>query len=525
MDSQFVDVDTQLSKQGAERASKPFLISIDQGRQITFGELNEISNQIACFLHERGVARGDRVSLLVENTIECVLVYLGVQRYGAVANPVNIQVNAKNVAHILHDVEPAMVVYNESDSTFASALRESAPQAQWVSYHPLDAAVKTSESSLFTALETVSPASWRDQRDGTDAFTVLTYTSGTSGSPKGVIHTRESYFRCTEATTDMVGLTHGDRILEFRNLSWISPQVLTVGCSLFTGATAVIASTFSRSQFLDWLETYEITVAVGVPTVLNMLLEDKEPVDPHRFPKLRFMTSSTAPLSIERHREFEAHYGIPIMQYYGMSEAGFMAGNREDRHKLGSVGPATLYQMLRIEDEEGRRLPPGEPGQIVVGGKQMAWGYLLGRGQLEPIPDRTGFPTGDLGFLDEEGFLVITGRTKDIIIRGGVNIAPTEVNEALMAHPAVREAATIGVPDRIYGEEIVSFVELRQPIGIDAILEHCRRKLSDYKMPRKVIAVEEIPKSDRGKVLTSALRELWHQQAIHQASGKSSSLG
>jgi acyl-CoA synthetase (AMP-forming)/AMP-acid ligase II len=216
---------------------------------------------------------------------------------------------------------------------------------------------------------------------------------------------------------------------------------------------------------------------------------------------------------VEQHRRFEGTYGVELVQLYGMSEGGIVASNHVGERRIGSVGPPGLYENLKIVGPDDSELPPGETGEIEIGGAQPAGGYLLPDGTVEPI-DR--LKTGDLGYLDKDGFLMITGRAKDVIIRGGVNIAPLEIDNTLAAHPCIREAATIGVPDSVYGEEAISFASLKAGAVANAedVLVHCAELLPDFKVPKHIIFLDEIPKSSRGKIDRSALAIIWRQNYL-----------
>jgi acyl-coenzyme A synthetase/AMP-(fatty) acid ligase len=229
------------------------------------------------------------------------------------------------------------------------------------------------------------------------------------------------------------------------------------------------------------------------------------------------MTCSTAPLSREQWLRFEEMYGVKLLQMYGMSEAGWMCGNRHYSSKMGTVGLPALHQELEIVDADGRPCPSNVEGEVTAGGPHCAVGYLLDDGSIEPIRGKR-IKSGDLAIMDDDGFIRVSGRTKDLIIRGGVNIAPLEVDEVLLKHASVLDAAAIGVPDKIYGEEVVCYVVPRPGLSlteaqiIEQVLEHCRARLAPAKVPKQVLIVSELPKSDRGKVLRDKLKDDWNQR-------------
>ena len=349
-----------------------------------------------------------------------------------------------------------------------------------------------------------------DARPARRDWSLIDYTSGTTDTPKGVIWTQEAYYAMCESTIDRLEITPADTILDYRHFSWSSPQILSIGPSLLTGATLVLARKFSQARFFEWVRDYGVTVAVGIPTVINMLLARPVAVTKADLPTLRFMTSSTAPLSLDKHLEFEKTYGIPIVQLAGGTETGFMCGNHPGQRKHGSIGRPTLNMRVRILDDAGGELPPGEEGEMVVSGRQMASAYWQGPDRLVPIP-QDGFRNGDLARRDEDGYVYITGRKKDIIIKGGVNIASLEIAHCLLEHPHVAEAAALGVKDDIYGEVPVGVVALRpgRSAAEAALLAHCRAKLVAFKVPAAILIVDAIPKNANGKIDRHALTALW----------------
>jgi len=506
----YTDVNSLLEEHARRRANKVFVESPDQGSRITFGELEGLTRRFANFLAGEGIGRGDRISLLADNGIEPLIVFWGGLRAGVIVNPINVEIREKHVSQILHDVAPKAVFWSRELASDPRALGTGG--APWLAFGAWDAPAPPADD-LFARLRGASDASIAARPARTD-WSLINYTSGTTDAPKGAIWTHEAYYAMCESPVDRLELGESDTILDYRHFSWSSPQILSVGPTMQTGAALVLARKFSQARFFDWLRDHRVTVSVGIPTVINMLLAKPVPVTKADLPALRFMTSSTAPLSVDKHLEFEKTYGIQIVQLAGGTETGFMCGNHPGRRKLGSIGRPTLNMRVRILDDAGRELPPGEEGEMVVDGRQLASAYWQGPDKLVPIP-QDGFRNGDLARRDDEGYVYITGRKKDIIIKGGVNIASLEITNCLLEHPDVADAGTLAVRDDIYGEVPVGFVAARpgRGLGEAALLEHCRAKLVAFKVPAAVVLVETVPKNANGKLDRDALAAIWQRQA------------
>ena len=504
--SAFTDVNTLLEQHARRRPDKIFIESPDQGARITFGELEALTRRFANSLASEGVRAGDRISLLADNGIEALVVFWGALRAGVIVNPINVEIREKHVSQILHDVAPKVIFWSRELPNDPRGL--GADGASWIPFGSWTAP-RPAPDDLFARLDVVSAAPVATRPARTD-WSLIDYTSGTTDAPKGAIWTHEAYYAMCESPVERLELSAADTILDYRHFSWSSPQILSIGPTLLTGATLVLARKFSQARFFDWLRDYRVTVAVGIPTVLNMLLARPVAVTKADLPALRFMTSSTAPLSVDKHVEFEKTYGIPIVQLAGGTETGFMCGNAPGQRKLGSIGRPTLNMHVRILDDAGRELPPGQEGEMVVDGRQLASAYWQGPDKLVPIP-QDGFRNGDLARRDDEGYVYITGRKKDIIIKGGVNIASLEITNCLLEHPDVADAGTLGVRDDIYGEVPVGFVALRpgrRPREA-SLLEHCRARLVAFKVPAAVVVVDAVPKNANGKIDREALAAIW----------------
>jgi acyl-coenzyme A synthetase/AMP-(fatty) acid ligase len=481
---------------------KTALVDLDQNSSISFGELDQVVRDIAALLKSRGIEKGSRVLLLADECLEKLLIWFGTWRIGAVICPLNVEINEKVMVDLTRAVNPALILCHTG-----------LDMAALVGDHPAPRITFGTWSDRNDAFFSQLPAETRDEdlreRNNPEDLACIFCTSGTTARPKIVVYDHGAYWLNGLSTLECLGLTEDDRTLEYRSFGWNSAQVLSLMPFLQVGPTMHIARRFSHSRFFDWISTHGITFSAGVPTVLNMLLNKPLGYTAKDVPTLRLMTCSTAPLTEQQWVQFETMYGVRLLQLYGMSEAGWVCGNRHYKFKLGTVGLPALHQEFEIVDADGQPCPAGVEGEVAAGGPQTAVGYLLDDGTIDPIRPKR-IKTGDLAFLDDEGFVHISGRTKDLIIRGGMNIAPLEIDAVLLRHPGILDAAAFGVPDKILGEEVVCYIVPKESgLTETSVRQHCDQYLPAAKMPKQIFIVAELPKSDRGKVLRDRLREDW----------------
>jgi acyl-coenzyme A synthetase/AMP-(fatty) acid ligase len=498
--------------------AKLAVVDLDYASSITFGALEAAVTDIATALRERGVAKGTRVLLLSDENLEKILIWLALWRLGAVVAPLNVELNAALIADLAVTVAPVLtLVHKELDG---SDLLRGKPFIRFGTHTPADAPADPQDDFFRTVARAAAPESLPERNEAADIACIFC-TSGTTSRPKLVVYDHCAYWLNGLSTLECLRLDEDDRTLEYRSFGWNSAQVLSLMPFLETGLTMHIAKRFSHGRFFEWIREHRITFAAGVPTVLNMLLNRPLDYSAEDVPTLRLMTCSTAPLTPEQWLRFEQMYGVKLLQMYGvkllqmygMSEAGWMCGNRHYSSKMGTVGLPALHQELEIVDAQGRPCPPNVEGEVTAGGPHCALGYLLDDGTIEPIRGKR-IKSGDLAVMDDDGFVRVSGRTKDLINRGGVSIAPIEIDEVLLEHPGVLDAAAVGVPDSIYGEEVVCYVVAQPGSGLAEtdIVEHCRARLPAAKMPKRVCIVSELPKSDRGKVLREKLKTDWNER-------------
>jgi acyl-coenzyme A synthetase/AMP-(fatty) acid ligase len=497
----------------ADRApDKPWFVAAEDGRTVSYGQLRDIAGRFATFLHQRGIGRNDRVALLANNSIEHLLCYFGVMAAGATVCTVHIEMNRNQLGNIFERLRPKLVLYQDGlqlDDALAAA---SAPRLRIGRWN------EPEDSTLFAELKRLAPSEPQSTaRQDDDA--IILFTSGTSAKPKGVVLNFREYLLNIDPLAAGFGISAGDRLYDFRPFSWNSAQTLGALTVVNRGATLVLAEKFSASRFFRHLRDHGVTIATGNPTTINILLNSEQTWHEqtwHRdnLPKLRFVTSSSAPLLLEEWKRFEQKFGIPVAQGCGASEVSWIAAIPGEQRRLGRVGRPLAYHDLAIVDAEGRRLPAGEIGYVELGGLgDHPYRYLGEDGEVK-IHSRGRFRTGDLGSLDADGFLTLSGREKELIIRGGAKISPLEIDSCLMQCAEVIEAATVGVPDAIYGEEVVSYVVPRPGTNpsADALLQYCAGVLPAFKAPKRIVLSTSLPKTERGKLDRKALTERWRQQ-------------
>ena len=488
---------------------KPWIISAEDGRSITYGELHRLAGRLAAFLREQRIGPNDRVALLANNSIEHLACYVGVVAYGATICTIHVEMNRHHLDNILPALNPRLIVFEDGLGLDDLLATGSAPRfaiGRWDDRAKGDTffgAVNRCEASDAT----IASAGGRD-----DA--VVLFTSGTSARPKGVVLTFRELLANAPATAAGFGLTGNDRVYDFRSFNWCSAQTLSLVPPLERGASVIIARQFSRSRFFEHIRAYGATIATGNPTTLGMLLNGEDLSRDADVPNLRFITSSSAPLLTEDWRRFEERFGIRVAQGYGSSETGWIAAHPGESRRVGTVGKPLAYHDLRIVDAAGQPLQPGESGRIELGGFADNDYRCLAEDGTIRIDSRGRFKTGDLGFLDEDGYLHVTGREKELIIRGGVNISPLEIDSLLMQREDVIEVATVGIPDAIYGEEVVSFVVPRPGACVDAddLLRYCSAVLPAFKAPKRILLSEALPRTERGKLDRKALVARWTKE-------------
>jgi len=492
-----------IERAAARAPDKPWVIIADDGRAISYGQLHDTVSRFPTFLRQRGLGRNDRVALLANNSIEQLLCYFGVMAAGCTVCTVHVEMNRNQLDDIFARLKAKLVLYQDGLQIDDILAQSSAPRLRLGSWDTPE------PGTLLAALTRCPPGDRSPALPDDDA--VILFTSGTSTKPKGVVLSFGEYLANIGPMADGFGITADDRIYDFRPFSWASAQLLGALVPVNRGATLVLGEKFSASRFFAHVRDHAVTIAAGNPTTINILLNGDSDAHRRNLPQLRFITSSSAPLLLEEWKRFEQRLGIPIAQGYGASEASWIAAIPGEERRLGTVGRPLAYHDLAIVSADGKRLPVGESGHVELGGvPDHPFRYLAEDGEIK-AHSRGRIRTGDIGHLDADGFLTLTGREKELIIRGGAKISPLEIDSCLMQCAEVIEAATIGVPDAIYGEEVVSYVVTRPGAQIDAeaLLHYCGTVLPAFKAPKEIVLTPSLPKSERGKLDRRALAQRW----------------
>jgi long-chain acyl-CoA synthetase len=461
---------------------------------MTYRELDEASARVAGLLRERGLKPRDRVGIMLPNVAEFVVVYYGVLRSGGIAVPMNPLLKRREVAYYLGDSGAGLIF---AWHAFADEARAGAEQAK---AEP----IVVEPAGFPDLLASAAPDYEVADRDNDDTAVIL-YTSGTTGQPKGAQLTHGNLTSNTEVVrADIVCALPDDVILGGLPLFHAFGQTAALNLAIASGACLTLLPRFDAETALRIIAGHRVTVFEGVPTMYVAMLHRPDRAD-YDVSALRMCFSGGAALPVEVLRGFEEAFGCMVLEGYGLSETSPVAScNHPDRErKPGSTGTPVRGVQMRVVDKEDHEVPQGEVGEIVIRGPNVMKGYWHRPEETAGAMRGGWFHTGDLARVDEDGYFYIVDRKKDLIIRGGYNVYPREVEEVFYEHPAVAEVAVIGVPHPALGEEVGAAVALKPGAAVTAeeLREHVRALVAAYKYPRHVWIVEDLPKGPSGKIL------------------------
>jgi long-chain acyl-CoA synthetase len=484
----------------AQRYGEQLAVRLDP-IQLTYSQLDEMTARAAAMLRDRGVRPGDRVGLMLPNVPAFVVLYYGILRAGAIVVPMNVLLKRREVGYYLED-SGARLIFAFDD------VRE---EAEAGATEANAKAMVLERGGLPNWLEPYEPDPVVEPTDPDDTAVIL-YTSGTTGQPKGAELTHanlDGNAAIVARTLTQVG--PGDVVLGALPLFHSFGQTAAMNASLRNGACLTLLPRFDPEQALETMQSQSVTVFLGVPTMYSAML-NVPGRERHELDSLRTCISGGQSLPVELLRGFEQAFGCKILEGYGLSETSPVAcQNRPDRERRpGSIGMPISDVEMKVVDDRGQEVPHGEVGEILIRGPNVMKGYWR-RPEATDETIRDGWlHSGDLGRRDADGYFYIVDRKKDLIIRGGYNVYPREVEEVLYEHPAVLEAAVVGVQDPVHGEEIGAAVVLRDgaTATADDLREHVKSQLAAYKYPRQVWFVDELPKGPTGKILKRQIKPL-----------------
>lgn len=484
-------------------------IAFAQGtRRQTFSEFNSRVNRLVDALRSSGLGKGDRIALLSSNQIEFAECYGAAEKGGFIAVPLNYRLEPSEIAYIVGDADVSAIIAEERFLTLCQGLRS-------------EATYSFSSSASSTYEELVSSGNDRepDVSIGPRDPAYMMYTGGTTGRPKGVL--LDHYGQMMNARTMLIeGCTlRDDTLLTVMPLYHIGGKNFATA-HFHRGTKNVLMPAFEPGSVLETLIEHDVRCTLLAPTMIKMLVDHLG--DERFISSLKTIYYSSAPMPVSLLRQAIDKFGQIFMQFYGLTESGPSAtvlpkedhkpgGTRQEQRRLASAGRPMIYNDVQVVDVEDRVLPHGQVGEVRIRAEQIMQGYWRNpEATSEALRDGWIY-SGDYGEFDEDGYLYVVGRKKDVIKSGGENIYPREIEEILAAHPAIKEAAVVGAPDETWGEAVTAVVVLNQghTLSADEVVAYCRGHLASYKKPRQVRFWDALPRSSLGKIVKAEIRDFF----------------
>lgn len=491
--------------QAVERyGDHPFLHFYD--RTLTYEQFGKGVNQLANGLRDLGFKRGDFIHVWIQNSPKTLMAYFAIQKLGAIAGPINGLWKGHEVKYLLNDSQGCGLLMGSQFAPILEPIRADCPHLRTIvelgdrpqePHHDFDELMAASSPALVVCSS--------EEKDPAYIF----YTSGTTGHPKGVLLSHHNVIADIGCFQNAAQLDEGYRILIFLPLFHVN-AMMTATSTLDKGGAVVLRKQFSAKEFWSVVDEYKVDFFSGVPAVYNILLNDPDR-DKHNGSSLQFGICGAAPMPVETFKSFEKTFGVPIVEGYGLTEGTCVStlNPRTGVRKVGSIGIPCPGQEVLVVGESGQELPTSERGELVVRGDVVMLGYHNKPEETAQALAGGVLHTGDVGYKDEDGYIFIVDRVKDMIIRGGENIYPKEIDCVLVEHPKVRDAACVGVPDEVRGEEVCAYVILKdgQTATERELIDFCKQRLADFKVPRYVKVMDgDFPRNAVGKVLKKEMK-------------------
>ncbi len=510
-----MNLSSQLHTTAQANGSKVAYRFLDQ--QKTYAELDAAVTMFACGLSKLGIQKGDHIALIIGNSPHYVIGFYGAMRAGATVIPINPIYTADEISYILMNGDVKAVITLDMLLPLVEGLHIHLPN---VNHYIIcetgqagDADLsKSSAASKLLAFNQILGLG-QEPFEGPvleeEDVAVILYTSGTTGKPKGAMLTHRNIYRNAMDVGEYLGINAEDKVITALPMFHVFCLTVSMNAPLMTGGTIIIIPKFSPAEIYRVAQQYQATIFAGVPTMYNFILQHDG--DKEAFRSLRLCISGGASMPVALLENFEKKFNVQVSEGYGLSEASpVTCFNPLDRpRKAGSIGTSIIRVENKVVNELGEELPPGEVGELIVRGPNVMKGYYK-------MPEETAFAikddwlyTGDLAKMDEEGYFYIVDRKKDLVIVGGYNVYPREVEEVLFAHPDIVEAAVVGVPDPEQGEAVQAFI-VRKDTSLteEAVRAYCKEHLAKYKNPTLIEFLAELPKNTTGKILRRSLKEI-----------------
>ncbi|MBW2188234.1 MAG: long-chain-fatty-acid--CoA ligase [Deltaproteobacteria bacterium] len=518
MSTEIPTVKDLIALNATERGDIPFIEFYDE--VVTYRDLDERSDAFARYLLSKGIGKGDIVAFMMANSPSFFYVLLGAQKMGAIACPVSCWWQDRELQHLVDDAEPPILIVDDEFAPIVSKIKDTMASVKTIVVSsPSKPSLDFEHEHLPDVLETHAGKLEHDDPPTAEDVATAMYTSGTTGKPKGVLHTHRNILSGAHAKVQIAPIEPGDRslcVLPLFHSGGLND--LAYPC-MVRAVTIVLRKEFSASEFWDCVERYKVNSFYVVPTMWNILLRlpNASSVDTS---SLRFGLSGAAPIPPEQLEECERRFNVPILEAYGCTEnTGGITANTFDARRLGSIGKALPDMDVRIFDEQGNEVAPGEIGEIVTRGEAVMKGYHKAPEATAEATKCGWLHTGDMGYVDDDGFFFIVDRKKELIIRGGVNVYPKELETVIAAHPAVEEVAVIPEAHDKYGQVAKACVVLEQgkSLSEDELRAYCASQLAPYKVPEKFLFCERLPRNAIGKVIKKELIREIAEEATAEA--------
>jgi long-chain acyl-CoA synthetase len=515
-----MDVVQEIQAVFDKHENRVFLIDTLADRQFTYREFYRLACSAAALLYEHGIRRQDRVVLLLNNSAEFAALYFGCLFLGAAAVPVNPVLHPNEVAFIVRHSGAKLIIFSPATDRLFNQAASSGPHLLLLPLHECDASKGMEGEVLFNAPGDMRmPPNTPLAGVHEDDLFSITFTSGTTSQPKGVAHRIKSLLKNAAAFDSLMGFHSANRFLHVMSMSYMAGFLNTLLCPFMSGASIVLCRVFDAQTALKFWHPvidHRVDTFWLAPTMLAVLLKVDRNADAPDYCRkyVKTICIGTAPLPLKIKRAFEQRYGVELLESYGLSELLLVSGNANRYPRSsGSVGRPLPDVEVSTVDENGRLIEGTKGGEILIRTPYLMTGYLnYETGEPDIVSRDDWFPTGDIGYVGSNGDLFVSGRRKDLIIRGGLNISPRAVEEALENHEAVDKAAVIGLPDDIYGEEVLAVLKLNSGYALTNIQESlvvfCRKTLSPISVPSRFMELSEFPISSTGKIQKAKLREI-----------------